>query len=74
MDGVLVHEEQALPGAADFVAELIETGTPFQVLTNNSIYTPRDLQARLATSGIEVPEEAIKDGIADVVPMVRALG
>ncbi len=59
MDGVLVHEEQALPGAADFVAALIESGTPFQVLTNNSIYTPRDLQARLAASGIQVPESAI---------------
>ncbi len=59
MDGVLVHEEQALPGAAEFVAELLATGTPFQVLTNNSIYTPRDLRARLAASGIEVPEEAI---------------
>jgi len=25
------------------------------VLTNNSIYTPRDLQARLRASGIDVP-------------------
>jgi NagD protein len=29
------------------------------VLTNNSIYTPRDLAARLRNSGIEVPEESI---------------
>src|SRR5207248_4586670 len=34
-------------------------GTPFLVLTNNSIYTRRDLVARLAASGLEVPEEAI---------------
>lgn len=59
MDGVLVREERAIPGAADFVGELLATGTRFQVLTNNSIYTPRDLRARLTTSGIEVPEEAI---------------
>lgn len=59
MDGVLVHEEHALPGAADFIAALTVAGTPFQVLTNNSIYTPRDLQARLSASGIVVPEEAI---------------
>ncbi|MGB7447817.1 MAG: HAD-IIA family hydrolase [Ornithinimicrobium sp.] len=59
MDGVLVHEEQALPGAADFIAELRNTETPFLVLTNNSIYTPRDLQARLKSSGIEVPEDCI---------------
>ena len=32
---------------------------PFLVLTNNSIYTRRDLAARLAASGLDVPEEAI---------------
>jgi NagD protein len=59
MDGVLVHEEQAIPGAADFIDALRERGTPFLVLTNNSIYTRRDLAARLRTSGLQVPEEAI---------------
>ncbi|NLG22064.1 MAG: HAD family hydrolase [Actinomycetales bacterium] len=59
MDGVLVHEERALPGAAEFIAELLDTGSRFQLLTNNSIFTPRDLRARLAAGGIEVPEEAI---------------
>jgi NagD protein len=59
MDGVLVHEERAIPGAKEFLARLKETGTPFLVLTNNSIYTERDLSARLAASGIEVPESAI---------------
>jgi NagD protein len=29
------------------------------VLTNNSIFTPRDLRARLSRSGIDIPEEAI---------------
>ncbi|MFL5887115.1 MAG: HAD-IIA family hydrolase [Thermoleophilaceae bacterium] len=59
MDGVLVREEQAVPGADRFLARLRETGTPFLVLTNNSIYTRRDLSARLRLSGLEVPEEAI---------------
>jgi 5'-nucleotidase len=59
MDGVLVHEEQAIPGADRFIARLRETGTPFLVLTNNSIYTPRDLSARLAASGLDVPESSI---------------
>ncbi|MDQ3615188.1 MAG: HAD-IIA family hydrolase [Actinomycetota bacterium] len=59
MDGVLVHEETAIPGAADFVARLREMGRPFLLLTNNSIYTPRDLKARLLRSGIDVPEEFI---------------
>ncbi len=47
MDGVLVHEGHAIPGAAAFLARLQELGRPFLVLTNNSIYTPRDLRARL---------------------------
>jgi NagD protein len=59
MDGVLVHEENAIPGADRFLAALRESGTPFLVLTNNSIYTRRDLAARLRSSGIDVPEEAI---------------
>jgi NagD protein len=59
MDGVLVHEEAAIPGAAEFVTQLQERGRPFLLLTNNSIYTPRDLRARLRRSGIDVPEEAI---------------
>jgi NagD protein len=29
------------------------------MLTNNSIYTPRDLAARLALTGLQVPEESI---------------
>jgi NagD protein len=59
MDGVLVHEGQALPGAADFLARLVDTGRRFLVLTNNSIFTPRDLAARLARSGLQVPEASI---------------
>ena len=50
MDGVLVHEERAIPGAADFIAALVENGCRFQILTNNSIYTARDLRARLKAS------------------------
>jgi NagD protein len=59
MDGVLVHEQHAIPGAAEFLARLVEKQRPFLVLTNNSIFTPRDLQARLAQSGLHVPEASI---------------
>jgi NagD protein len=59
MDGVLVREENAVPGADRFLARLREHGLPFLVLTNNSIYTPRDLAARLRTSGLDVPEQSI---------------
>lgn len=59
MDGVLVHDDVALPGAAEFLQELKRTERSFLVLTNNSIYTPRDLSARLARGGIELAEENI---------------
>ncbi|MEE6280348.1 HAD-IIA family hydrolase [Georgenia sunbinii] len=59
MDGVLVHENRAIPGAAEFIAALTASGRRFLVLTNNSIYTPRDLRARLQASGIDIPESAL---------------
>ena len=59
MDGVLVHEQHAIPGAAEFLDTLRESGLKFLVLTNNSIFTPRDLRARLLSAGIDVPEESI---------------
>jgi NagD protein len=59
MDGVLVHEDVPIPGAQDFIEKLKSSGLPFLVLTNNSIFTPRDLRARLLGSGIDVPESAI---------------
>jgi NagD protein len=59
MDGVLVHEGQPVPGAPEFIGKLRGSGKPFLILTNNSMYTARDLQARLARMGIEVPESAI---------------
>ena len=59
MDGVLMREEHPIPGADVFLQRLGERELPFLVLTNNSIYTPRDLAARLAASGLTVPEEAI---------------
>jgi NagD protein len=59
MDGVLVHEERAIPGASEFISTLQASGKKFLVLTNNSIFTPRDLRARLLAGGIDVPEQAI---------------
>lgn len=59
MDGVLVHENQAIPGAAELIDYWRTNELRFLVLTNNSIYTPRDLRARLLASGLDVPEENI---------------
>jgi 5'-nucleotidase len=59
MDGVLVHEEDPIAGATEFIEALKESGRKFLLLTNNSIFTPRDLRARLLRSGIDVPEDTI---------------
>jgi NagD protein len=59
MDGVLVHEGHALPGAGDVIKQWQDAGQRFLVLTNNSIYTPRDLSARLRATGLNIPEESI---------------
>jgi NagD protein len=59
MDGVLMRGSEPIPGAPEFIARLTERGAKFLVLTNNSIYTPRDLRLRLQRRGLEVPEEAI---------------
>jgi 5'-nucleotidase len=57
MDGVLVHGRRPIPGAPEFVGRLLATQTPFLVITNNPMYTPRDLSHRLATEGMNIPEE-----------------
>src|SRR4051794_19438421 len=59
MDGGLGGEGHALPGAAEVLARLIQRDRRWLVLTNNSIFTPRDLSARLAHSGLNIPEEMI---------------
>ncbi|KKD03063.1 HAD-IIA family hydrolase [Streptomyces sp. WM6386] len=59
MDGVLIHEGVPIPGADAFLKRLRESGKPFLVLTNNSIYTARDLHARLRRMGLDVPVENI---------------
>lgn len=59
MDGVLVHENDAIPGANELINRWVDTSRRFLVLTNNSIFTPRDLAARLQRSGLNVPEENI---------------
>jgi len=59
MDGVLVHEEDPIPGASEFIDALKESGLKYLLITNNSIFTRRDLRARLLGSGIDVPEDRI---------------
>lgn len=59
MDGVIVRGSTLIPGAAAFVQRLRSQGIPFLILTNNSLYTQRDLQVRLSYLGLDVPPQAI---------------
>ncbi len=59
VDGVLIREQHPVAGADLFIRRLRELQRPFLLLTNNSIYTRRDLTARLRRVGIDVPEGAI---------------
>ncbi len=56
MDGVLVRGNVPIPGAAEFIAQLLERQARFLILTNNSLYTPADLQLRLQRIGLELPD------------------
>lgn len=59
MDGVLVSGRQLISGADQFIQTLIHRSRPYLVLTNNPLYTPRDLSHRLNNLGLEIPEERI---------------
>ncbi len=59
MDGVILRGTTLIPGAAKFIQHLRAQDIPFLILTNNSLYTPRDLQVRLSYMGLDVPPEAI---------------
>jgi len=59
MDGVLVSGRQLIQGAKEFIARVEAKEMPFLVLTNNSIYTPRDLSHRLITLGLNIPHKRI---------------
>ena len=54
MDGVIVREDQPVPGADRFIARLREKGRQFLILTNNSRHAPRDTAANLRRVGLDV--------------------
>ena len=57
MDGVIYHGNQILPGVAEFIDWLHRENKEYLFLSNNSGYTPRELQQKLARMGLDVPEE-----------------
>ena len=57
IDGVILHNNDLIPGADRFVHRLLEQGSKLLFLTNYPAQTQKDLQNRFRSTGIEVPEE-----------------
>jgi NagD protein len=77
LDGVLVHGGRAVPGANRFLARLSATGRSYLVLTNNSMFTPRELARSMSGVGIDVGESRLWTSalaVADFVGSQRPCG
>jgi NagD protein len=59
MDGVLISGKTLIPGAEAFLERLNTRGARYLVLTNNPLYTPKDLAHRLQSMGLDIPAELI---------------
>ena len=57
MDGVIYHGNQILPGVKEFIQWMQEEKKEYLFLTNNSGYTRKELQQKLARMGLDVSEE-----------------
>ena len=57
MDGVIYHGNQILPGVIEFIDWLHREEKDFLFLTNNSGFTPKELQQKLQRMGVDVSEE-----------------
>jgi NagD protein len=59
MDGVLISGKHIIPGADAFIERLKARDAHFLVMTNNPMYTPRDLAHNLQIKGLDIPETCI---------------
>lgn len=53
--GVLISENEALPGAADILARLNMSGQPYYIVTNISSGSDETILARLRRAGLPIP-------------------
>ena len=59
MDGVIVRGSELIPGADGFLDRLQQRQIKYLILTNNPLYTPRDLLHRLLRIGVDVTADHI---------------
>ncbi|NIV91225.1 HAD-IIA family hydrolase [candidate division KSB1 bacterium] len=57
IDGVILQDNNLIPGADTFINRILEQGNPFLLLTNYPSQTAGDLRNRLASSGLDLSEE-----------------
>jgi HAD superfamily hydrolase (TIGR01450 family) len=57
VDGVLYRGDRSLPGLREFFA--VATARPYALVTNNSLVTKQECQAKLYRMGVRVPTAAI---------------
>ncbi len=57
MDGVVLHDNDLIPGADHFMKRIMKQGIDFRFITNYPSQTPADLQNRLASAGLKIPVE-----------------
>ena len=75
IDGVLLHNNDLIPGADRFVERIKASGRPFLLLTNYPSQTPQDLQNRLRAAGIDVePEHLYTSAMATAAFLARQDG
>jgi NagD protein len=72
MDGVLVSGRTLIPGADQFIERVSASGAEYLVLTNNPLYTPRDLAHRLSTIGLDIAPERIFTSAMATAHFLRA--
>lgn len=59
IDGVILKDDDLIPGSQEFVDRVLEKGYPLLFLTNYSSQTPMDLKNRLSAVGIDIPASTI---------------
>ncbi len=57
LDGVILHDNELIDGAASFVESVLNNDYRLLFLTNYSSQTPLDLKSRLSTAGLDVSED-----------------
>lgn len=59
MDGVIYRGAEPIPGALEFIRQLVGRGIPFLFVTNNSQRTKRDISIKLQRMGFPVEENHV---------------